>query len=299
VSVPDSTASRFLSLLPAERRPACAAAPGELADALGALLQAGREAWPRLPLPEDTLLAFLAQRVAAQEDPLQALRSLHAVDLYLVCAFLHRVDGAAAALEKTYFSSITSILRRQGVSEPVAEDVRQSIYVQMLSHQEPGGSGLRQYQGRGSLKSWLRVAATRMARRIQDRGRRERPLAADTPAGFLLAGADPQLEQMQRPFQAEFKASLQEALEGLSAPERNLLRFYFVDGLNIDEIGVIQRVHRATVARRINALRSRLLIDVRSALVRRLRLAQPDLDSLIRLVDSQLELSLHRLLSPG
>lgn len=295
--VPESTAARFLSLLPVERWSSCAASP-ELEDALGAVLHAGRQAWPDLPLPPDTFLAFLALRVSQREDLVEALRSLHAADLHLVCAFLRGVDGAAAALEQGFFSAIPPLLRRQGVPATVIDDVRQALYLQVLS-QEKNGSGLNRYEGRGSLKNWLRVAATRMARRAQDRSRRERPLFADTPAGFLLAGADPQLERMQQPFQAEFKASLQEALVGLTTSERNLLRFYFVDGMNIDEIGVIQRVHRATVARRLSALRSRLLIDVRSNLVRRLRVAQPELDSLIRLADSQIGLSLQRLLDPG
>ena len=87
-------------------------------------------------------------------------------------------------------------------------------------------------------------------------------------------------------------------LQDLRAEERNLLRFYFLDGMNIDQIGVILRAHRATIARRIAGLRSRLLTEVRAGLVRRLRLPQPDLDSMLRLVGSQLELSLMRLLEP-
>lgn len=113
-----------------------------------------------------------------------------------------------------------------------------------------------------------------------------------------MGGADPELAQIQRQFQGEFKDSLREALSGLSVEERNLLRFYFLDGMNIDQIGVILRAHRATIARRIAGLRSRLLTEVRAGLVRRLRLPQPDLDSMLRLVGSQLELSLMRLLEP-
>lgn len=269
-----------------------------LTDALLAAVQAGREAWPELALAPERFVAFVAQRVAQREQPIEALRALHAADLYLVCAFLDGIKGAALTLERRYLEPLSAILSRVGVPAHLIEDVRQTLYVQLLSEKAAAGPLLRQYEGRGPLGAWLRVAATRAARRTQDRDRRERPLHADTPAGFLVGGADPELAQIQRQFHGEFKDALREALATLSVEERNLLRFYFLDGMNIDQIGVILRVHRATIARRIAGLRSRLLTEVRAGLVRRLRVPQPDLDSMLRLVGSQLELSLMRLLEP-
>jgi RNA polymerase sigma-70 factor (ECF subfamily) len=285
------TARRFLAGLPAEAQASFAGVP-DLEERLLSALGAGRHAWPDLTLPDEIFLDFLGRRVARRERPLEALASLHLADLYLVCAFIHGVPGAGEAMQRGYLALLPPLLERLGV-RAVIDDVVQSLCVQLISARDPGQAG---YEGRGSLRSWLRVAATREARRRVRKGRRDVPLFEDGPAGFLIAGADAELEHIQRSFQPEFKAAFQDALATLTPRERNLLRYYFIDGLNIDEIGAIHRVNRATAAHWISALRSRLLVEVRSALVRRLRVPQPDLDSIIRLLDSQMHLSLQRLL---
>lgn len=57
------------------------------------------------------------------------------------------------------------------------------------------------------------------------------------------------------------------------------------------------RVHRATVARWIATLRGTLLERTREALVSRLRLSPAELDSVLRLIDSHLEVGLEGALS--
>lgn len=292
MSAPISQA--FLASLPEEQRVAFAAA-SDLEQTLAAALSVGHLAWPGLPLPTAVFAAYLGQRVALREQPLEALRSLHVADLYLMCAFLHGVPGAAEALEQGYLAALKPLLQRLGISTQLIEDVQQTLCIQLLSTKEGTGSGSG-YEGRGSLHNWLRVTATREARRSLERGRRDLPLFEDATAGFVLAGTDPALEHMQHSFQAEFKAAFQEALATLTPRERNLLRFYFVDGLNIDEIGAVQRVNRSTVSRWISSLRSRLLGEIRKGLVQRLRVPQPDLDSMMQLIDSQIHLSLQRIL---
>jgi RNA polymerase sigma-70 factor (ECF subfamily) len=70
---------------------------------------------------------------------------------------------------------------------------------------------------------------------------------------------------------------------------------HFVDGLTIDEIGALYQVHRATAARWISGARNTLLADTRARLTARLALTPSQFDSLMRLVRSELDLSLQRL----
>ena len=60
---------------------------------------------------------------------------------------------------------------------------------------------------------------------------------------------DPEVEYMKRTYANEFKASFADALKQLGPREQTLLRYHHVDGLNIDEIGAIYRVHRVTAFR--------------------------------------------------
>ena len=78
--------------------------------------------------------------------------------------------------------------------------------------------------------------------------------------------------------------------------DRALLRFKFVDGLTLDDLAVLYGTHRATVARRVAALREDLVKATRAQLGGPLRVRRQDLESLVRLVRSDLDLSLSRLL---
>src|SRR5262249_39658610 len=92
----------------------------------------------------------------------------------------------------------------------------------------------------------------------------------------------------------EVKDAFKEAFAALSAAQRNLLRLYYLDGLTIDEIAAIKRIHRATVARRIAHCREQVATHTHQALVERLGISSSQVDSLMRLVRSHLDLSLDR-----
>jgi RNA polymerase sigma-70 factor (ECF subfamily) len=69
-----------------------------------------------------------------------------------------------------------------------------------------------------------------------------------------------------------------------------------LDGLNLDQIGAVHRVHRATVARWIAAARESLLERTRKGLEEKLQLQGSEFESLMGLVRSQLDLSIHSFL---
>ncbi len=75
-----------------------------------------------------------------------------------------------------------------------------------------------------------------------------------------------------------------------------MLRYHFLQGLNIEQIGAIHSVHRATVARWLASLRKDLLESTREALARRLDVGDAEVESIMRLIRSQLDASIERLL---
>ena len=82
------------------------------------------------------------------------------------------------------------------------------------------------------------------------------------------------------------------ALADLAAEDRVLLRYKYVDGATLDEIAAIQRVHRATIARRFQELRERVAGGTRDRLVAALGVGRGEAASIIRMVQSQLDASL-------
>jgi RNA polymerase sigma-70 factor (ECF subfamily) len=75
-----------------------------------------------------------------------------------------------------------------------------------------------------------------------------------------------------------------------------LLKYHYVDGFSIDKICAIYTVHRATAARWLGAAREALAVETHRLLGTRLGVSPSELRSIARLVESQLDLSIRRLL---
>jgi RNA polymerase sigma-70 factor (ECF subfamily) len=86
------------------------------------------------------------------------------------------------------------------------------------------------------------------------------------------------------------------ALAGLEPGELVLLRLHHVKGWSVDRLGETYRVGRSTAARRVAAAREKLVAAAKADLRRSLDLTPSELESLIALLQSNLQLSLVRLL---
>jgi RNA polymerase sigma-70 factor (ECF subfamily) len=142
----------------------------------------------------------------------------------------------------------------------------------------------------------VRVVTLRIA---ANRRRGDRPHASldDVGSAELLPAVDPELAIIKSRYRPSFDQALRAAFAGLTPRERLLFRMHFLDGLNIDRIGVVFGVHRATVARWIAAARDGLLDRVMRELGERLRLGPDELGSLLAVVRSGLDVSLRALLA--
>jgi RNA polymerase sigma-70 factor (ECF subfamily) len=124
-------------------------------------------------------------------------------------------------------------------------------------------------------------------------GGREIPTeAAELADRMRQPSVDPRLDDLRRRYRGDFAAAFRAALAALPVRERNLLRQHHMDGLTIDQLAGLYRVHRATAARWVARARTTLSGETRRRLMERLGVATQDADSIIRLVRSQLDLSL-------
>lgn len=272
----------------AERAPQ----PG-LEDQLGALLAAGRAAWPALPLQDDDVLRYLAERVPeAAVDLSAALADLHVADLYLACACALGSPQALSAFERHCFAELPASLGRLSSSTEFHDEVRQAVRTRLFVSEPGARPRIEEYAGRGPLAGWVRIVALRLA---VDRLRAvsKQPLAVDGDVlQHLAIGADPELGLLSAQYRDEVQAAFLSAFAALQAAERNLLRLHHLDGLTLDEIAAMKRMHRSSVARRIARCREQVAARTRDLLVERLGLDPSQIDSVIRLVRSQIDLRL-------
>jgi RNA polymerase sigma-70 factor, ECF subfamily len=287
----------FLEALPPEQQPRFRQLP-DLDERLGALLESGRHAWPNLDVSPE---AFYRQLGAGVPDDLaadsgDALDAIHAPDLYLACACAAGSARAIEALERHTFNVIEAAAHRMRASSSVVDEARQIVRKEVLLAREGKPPGIARFSGRGDLRGWIRVTAVRQILRLLRSTDKEQELEDDALYEMLTPVDDLEIEHFKRVYRGEFSAALQDAIRELPRKERTVLRYQAIDGLSIDEVGAIYGVHRATAARWAARAREALLIGTRHALMRRLRISEAEVDSVLRLVQSRLDLSLERFL---
>lgn len=260
-------------------------------NALRALHLRGREAWPGLELDLATFSSLAGDRLG--EGPWQDVR---AGELYLAVACAARIERAIALLDEHYLLGLTAALVRRGQDPATAADVLQTVRMRFLVGEPGRCPRIAEYNGRGSLASWLRVAAVRTA--ISAHRKRRCETAADD-IELIATAPSPDLELLRRRFGVEFKSAFRAAFERLTPAERNLLRYQLIDQLGIDRIAALHGVHRATAARWVAHAREALLAGVRCALHDALGMEPREIDSLLEQLRSDLELSARMFLTPS
>jgi len=288
----------FLDAAPAEVRPALGRI-AELERRLWEIVAEGRAAWPQLAIDAIAVVEFVGRR-ATPELADAALDGLRPADLYLACACTLLLPGALAAFDRDYMREVDVALARMRVNESRVHDVkqlvRQRLFVGGGTAGQPTSAGkIAEYGGRGDLRRWVRSVAVRTCLNELRRGKREVLVDDDQLiAQHAIAGDDPELEYMKRTYANEFRAAFSAALAQLGAREQTLLRYHHVDGLNIDEIGAIYRIHRVTAFRWLEKAKEQLVRATLDTLRDRLRLGASELDSVLRMIRSQIHLSLVR-----
>ena len=254
-------------------------------------LRAAREAWPDVGVEPARFASELGRRLAlAQGAQLSAIK---AADVYAAIAC---VDGNAVAIER-----VRQLLAKEvelASSKTTASRDQLAEVTANLSHvlfvDEPARpAALRDYSGRGDLKSYLRVTAMRALVRVVNRGRREVGFD-DELLDRIVPASDPELSILREQYREVVDDAMRAALRTLDDRGRALLRYAFVDGWNVDRVGQLYNVHRATAARWIAAVREQLGTQIRVELAAKLRVAVEEVDSIVRLVQSRIDVSLDR-----
>jgi RNA polymerase sigma-70 factor (ECF subfamily) len=173
------------------------------------------------------------------------------------------------------------------------DEVTQALRVDLLIGEPPR---IADYAGTGALVAWLRVTATRRALRLLRTTKRETPLDEVLLDQLPAAGTDATRLYLRARYTSELKQAVADAFAELEVRQRNLLRQHILDHLTIDDLAQLYRVHRVTCSRWLADARTELGRSTRRRLSRALSLDLGELDTLLRFLDSDIELSVSRLL---
>lgn len=291
MSIGNPLAPRFLRHLPEPVRRQMAAL-SDLEGQLEEVLSTVRKAWPDISVEPDVFLEFLARRVPEPVDMQAFAGALNLPDLYLACACLENDPKAVRVFKTDFFPEIRVALAGLNQGPDLADVVEQMVYQKLFVTEPKVRAAINKYAGRGDLRRWLQVTALRTALDLMRSGKKETAVTSRLHDDYPDKAEDPEIAYLKQLYSSQFKTAFGQALAGLSQKERNLLRYYHLEGLTLGEIAGLYRVHEATVSRWLARIRENLLTRTRRRLADVLKVDSVEVDSIIRLIESQMEVSI-------
>jgi RNA polymerase sigma-70 factor (ECF subfamily) len=266
-----------------------------LAEAIQTAIDDARAAWPGVAVGSDDFVAFLATKLG-DEPPARDLARLRVGDLYLAYACGRGDRAALDAFHAAFSPVIERALRSRRMDHDRILEVGQRLREKLFVSHVGAAPRIFEFGGRAPLASWLRVAAVRTALHEIEKERRHQHEGDSLIVGVAAEAANPELALLKRRYAAEFRSSVDDALSTLETRDVNLLRQHYVDDLAMESMAKLYGVHRITIVRWVGRARELLVERTRQAMLARMGGNQADVDSVLRLIQSELDLSLRGLL---
>jgi len=265
-----------------------------LKQALASVLADCRAEHPELGEHSEAFGKTLALRVSSDR---WEFSQLACSDLYLCVASLAGDTAALIVFEGELQTALTRVGARFRLSGDQRDELGQELLERLLLPGAERPPRLAEFAGKGSLVRWLQAVATR-TQLNRMRGKKREVLTGDN--AILEAFAVPivpGLEPSKGRFQNALKIALGSALARLEAQDKMLLRMAYVEGVRLEGLGRALDVSRATAHRRLTKAREALAHGVEESMSEELSIPKEKLSSIRRLVQSQISISLGRLLS--
>lgn len=264
-------------------------------EAVTRAIAEARERWPAVGVARERFEAHVAA-LHALSDEGAALHGIHLGDLLLAWACLEGQAAALAAFEEGPMAVARAALTGMGMPRDRREEVLQQVRAKLLAATpEPR---IARYGGTGSLASWVRVIAVRAALsqgRSMTRARKQDDELMLAEMARSVTD-EPELDSLREQYREQLGEAMAKAFGELATDERNLLRMHSLDGVNLRELGKLHGVDASTVSRRLAKIRAQLLASARDNLAQRCGLGVTEVESLIRAVGRDVDLSVARLL---
>ena len=263
---------------------------------LAAACARGHAAFGNLALDDRTFAKQLARVIKVSGADPGTISRLAIEDLFLACACLAGIEGAAVAFSARHGATIRGTIARivRGADNG---EVEQQLVTGLLVGSVATPARIGSYAGKAPLDRWLGVAAQRAALMWLRENRSEaraRDGAAAEPAAS--GHTQPEMAFLKDRYRGDFEQALKESLARLPARQRTLLRLHLVNGVSVEKIGQMFAVSQPTASRWLAAARETLLGDIKATLGNRLGASSQELASLAGMVASRLDLSLSMLL---
>ena len=259
-------------------------------------LAAASARWPAFAIDPARFANELVRRLGAELTP-ELLAAIRVDDVYLAIACCDGIRAAVEHLDAACSHEVEIAAKKLRATNDQADEMRGRLRQLLFTAEPERAAALATFAGRGDLRGYVRVIATRELIRMINRGRKEVALDEEVMLDGLGITSDPEISTMRRRYGADVDAALRAALAAIDDRSRALLRYAMIDGWSTTRIGTAYGVHRGTVARWLADIRASLGERIRAELATRLALPADEVTSVVRMVQSRIEISFERLLA--
>ena len=264
--------------------------------ALEHALAEARACYPLVVVSDLDFATYLGERLVGTEADAAAIAVRATNDIYLACACVAGDRLALSTLDTEVLARLPAAMARLMLNSAAVEEAIQRARAKLLVGTDGKGK-LVDFSGTGDLRGWVKVIAIRDALRTSRKEKREVSMSDELEAALPASELDPELAYQRRLYRAEFKSSFETAVDELTPRERTLLRQSIVYMSTVDQVATVYQVHRATAARWVAKARENLASRTRAHLRKRLSISDSQFHSIVRLIESQMDLSIERLLA--
>src|SRR5262249_38347559 len=141
-------------------------------------LESARQVWPEIEVAPERFGGELARRLGADATRAR-LDGVKAADVYLAIACGDGDEAAIAAGVAIIDKEVSIAAAKTAATQAQGAEVAGTLRRVMFVDEPPRPAAVREYSGRGDLRSYVRVMAIRDLVRAVARGRREVPADAD------------------------------------------------------------------------------------------------------------------------
>lgn len=258
------------------------------------MLEEGRAAWRDVDVDAPTASAHV-ERLEKQGGGVLE-ECAFPEDLYLTIACAAGDDKAIRAFERDVLPGALASVGAWLSPSLTADDLKQAVRAKLFVRDGASPTKIEQFTGRGPLAKWVRVVAVRVAISAARGGRDTTTSEDDVLLDLTAPGETPEMQHLRERYREDFKRAFHDALAALDVEDRNLLRLHLVQNVSIDDLAPVLQIHRATVARRLVRARERIAEHTESLLLERLKVTHSEVVSIIKLVLSQMDVSIVRAL---
>lgn len=276
------------------------------------------QVWPRIHLSLEAFLLKVSQIAKKQvpaepsapapragENLEQFLQSLRWKELYLASACANGDEAAWEIFREQYQPAIRRTALRALGNAAEAEELAHTLLTDLFMPGRPGAAKgdnkIGQYHGMGSLEGWIKVVIHRLAIdrfRLQQRNLSLEELEVEPSSAAPADRSEHSVEQFETERASHMVSrSLARALDQLTTQEKLLLNLYYLQNVNLKEIGTWLHVHESTASRWLDRLKARLRKSMSKQLQQEFGVKKAEISYVMEQAKSQVEIDLKKILA--